>query len=158
MMTPNTTLPTSGLQRNFSVILWFGVAAGFLGMLVELLLMGHAQGSQLISVVACIAGVVLAVLGLSGRASRNVSALFLVLALSGLYGAAVHRAERVERIAEVEPAAKLIESAAGADSGEAKHIAEEAIEKFAGFPPLLAPLGLSGLSMLGALAVWSRRE
>jgi hypothetical protein len=163
----------TNVRRHTTSILLSFVAAGFAFLLVELLLMGHTEGSQLVATGASAAGLALSLLALvpQQKLRIGVGALFVVLALSGVYGAQQHQADRGERreeataaaeavgVAEVAPAADAAgasEAAPAADAainGEAGEVVGEALDSFASNPPILSPLALSGLALLGLLVL-----
>jgi hypothetical protein len=130
------------LYKNMPKVLMLAVALGFAGLVVELLGINHGQGGKLPGLVAAIIGTVLGLVGLSESPGlrRILSILFIVLALSGLYGAFVHSGARGFRA----------QGAASAQVGEDRTL-RRAINSFTLFPPPLAPLTLTGLSLMGAV-------
>jgi uncharacterized membrane protein (UPF0136 family) len=173
------------LRRNTTAILLSFVAAGFAFLLAELLLIGHTEGSQLVATGASAVGLLLALLALVPQRTLRfvVAGLFVLLALSGVYGAFEHKTDRVERREEASAALAVVESSvvdspanaavgageaapAGeaavvpgavtpADAGETKEVVGEALNSFAENPPILSPLALSGLAVLGILVLLS---
>lgn len=152
------------VSRRLGLLVLLGTGLGFGLIVAELLLTDHTRGSQLIGVLAAVAGVVLVLVGLlPWRRLRVLVALaFVVLAGTGLWGVKEH----LEHV-EVRPS---FGSSFGRDgaapptpaSGAALQRVQE--RRFVprdgregggrryGLAPL-APLALSGLSVLGALAV-----
>lgn len=138
---------TTFMRRNTTQLYLISIAVGFAFLLAELLLINHFRGTQLIAAIACVLGILLSVAGLVPRRDVRlaVTALFAVLALSGVYGFVVHLAGRTERTGEV---AEMAPTASGA-------IVREALESFASNPPALAPLALSSFALFGALTLLS---
>lgn len=151
------------VRANLASLLLVFVSAGFLFLLAELLLAGHTEGIQLVAVIAGIAGAVLGFVGLfaRGRLRYALAVLFLILALTGIIGVIEHNEERFEgKEAAAVPA--LVQADSGYtltayrtdrgedDEGEAGEQEKEA--------PPLAPLSLSGLSVLGAMALLAKGD
>lgn len=130
-----------------------GVTLGFIVILAELALTGHTQGAQGVGVLASLGGIALtlAALWLPSHRLRAVVVLLAILSLSGLAGVALHAEERAEGAAKSRAEWATIEETYEGRSGEA-----EAQRPGAGGPPPLAPLSLSGLGLLGALATLGR--
>jgi uncharacterized membrane protein (UPF0136 family) len=160
----------TNLRRNTTAILLSFVAAGFAFLLAELLLIGHTEGSQLVATGASAVGLLLALLALVPQRTLRfvVAGLFVLLALSGVYGAFEHKTDRVERREEAAAALAVVESsmvdssanpavgaASAAPAGETKEVVGEALGSFAENPPILSPLALSGLALLGILVLLS---
>jgi hypothetical protein len=133
------------LRRQSTTVLLLFVAAGFVFLLGELLFIGHLEGTQLIAVIAAVLGILVSLLGMVPRtqARRIAIGLFVVLALSGLYGVLEHREERADRPEEI---SAPLQAATG-------RVEREALETFAKNPPVLSPLALSGLAALGILTL-----
>lgn len=133
------------LRRQSTTILLLFVAAGFVFLLGELLFIGHVEGTQLIAVIATVLGILVSLLGMIPRTmTRRIAiGLFVVLALSGLYGILEHREERADRPEETTAALQAANS----------RVEREALESFAKNPPVLSPLALSGLAALGILTL-----
>ena len=129
------------LYKNSSKIMMLAVAGGFAFILIELLGIQHAQGPKMIGAVAAAIGAVLGLVGLSENPQlrRILSILFIVLALSGLYGAFVHNGARSFRA----------QGAAEVPASEDRTIGR-ALRSFTLLPPPLAPLALTGLALMGA--------
>lgn len=143
------------VQKNLFTLLLLLIAGGFVMLLVELVLMGHTSGTQFVAVVACVAGLIFAIGGLfaNGNIRHLLVVLFLLLSISGLYGTLEHTEKREERIAET---TGVTITAIGSDEGE--ELGEELVGEFQTFPPALSPLGLSGFSALGAVALLGKKE
>ena len=153
------------VRSNLTSLLLLFLAGGFLILLAELLLTDHTEGIQLIAVAASTFGALLALAGLKAKGSvRNVLAiLFLVLAISGLVGAFEHFEERFEEEEETKAPIVLRQNSGRMgmasipyrlDQDEDEEDEEEEEES----PPPLAPLSLSGLSILAALALLAKEE
>jgi hypothetical protein len=129
------------LYRNAPRIVMLAVAGGFAFLLIELFMLNHAQGGKLPGAIAAGVGTLLGLLGLAnvGGLRKILPVLFLVLALSGLYGAFVHSGARDFRA----------QGAANVPATEDRTV-NRAIRSFTLFPPTLGPLMLTGLSLLGA--------
>jgi hypothetical protein len=133
---------TTAIRNNSTTIYFVVVAAGFAFLLAELVVMGHTNGPQLISVVACVLGILFALAGLAvGGARRIISILFVVLALTGVFGFMAHSGGRNFRQTNT----------ASLDVSTQDRLVQRAVRSFSNMPPRLAPLMLSGLSLLGAL-------
>lgn len=139
------------LRERFADLVLLWVAGGF-GMLgVELLLTGHIKEGQLIGVLASAGGVLVALLALAAPRMRITWWVgFLVVALSGLFGTALHLHEGAEAADEVGEVALASARYDGEGVGRV-HTQQPA-------PPPLAPLGLYGLGVLGGLALYAREE
>ncbi len=130
----------NSLQKNSSTVLYVFVALGFAFVLLELLILGHTRGGQLISIIACALGIILAVAGMAAAGARKIIAiLFVVLALTGLMGFMAHSDGRSGR------AAATVALPASDD-----RTLQRAVRSFSGLPPTLSPLILSGLALFGA--------
>lgn len=81
-----------GIRENFPALVLLLVAGGFALTAVELVMMHHTEGKQVIGVVATGAGALVALVGLwaKGGAKGVVALLFGALALSGLFGMVEH--------------------------------------------------------------------
>ncbi len=165
----------TALRRNFSTILLSFVATGFAFLLAELILIRHTEGTQLVATGASAVGMILTLIALipQRRLHTIIIGLFVLLALSGVYGAFAHKEDRVERREEAAAALTVVETSivtadagvgggevapagaaeAPADAGETKEVVGEALGSFAENPPLLSPLALSGLALLGILVL-----
>ena len=115
------------------------VAIGFLVLFLELAITRHNEGAQIIGIVGALAGTLAALLGFGGRTLRFFALLlFALVALAGAAGTAVH--------------VLSLEEAYEYEEYEYRYSPEKAP------PPPLAPLGLSGLALIGALAVIARSD
>jgi hypothetical protein len=143
------------VQKNLFTLLLLLIAGGFVMLLVELILMGHTDGTQLVAVIACAAGLILASAGLFAKSKMRhlLAVLFLLLSVSGLYGTLEHTEKRQERVAET---TGITVTANGTDEGNA--LGQELVGEFQTFPPALSPLGLSGFSALGAVALLGKKD
>lgn len=146
------------VQQYFYTILLLMAAGGFVMLVIELLITNHTDGIQLAGVIASAIGLILAVaaLFLTSLQARNILAiLFIVLSVSGLIGVLQHfnaRGEEGETALNVAGAASyqpvsLRSEDDDENPGEARGDESEAV------PPPLAPLGLSGLALLGAITL-----
>ncbi len=131
------------LYRNAPRVLLITVTAGFAFLLLELVMIGHTNFAKLYGAIAAGVGAVLGLLAMSpaGGLRRIVSILFLVLSLSGLYGFVMHSGSRANRADRVSKVAQQEDRTIGG-----------ALRSYGILPPTLAPLMLSGLSLLGAAA------
>ncbi|MEI6180095.1 MAG: hypothetical protein WCP31_05035 [Chloroflexales bacterium] len=172
-------MPFPFLRRHTTSLLLGFVALGFAFLLVELFLMGHTEESQRIALAASAVGMLLSLGALIPQRTlrTGIAGLFVLLALSGVYGSMEHREDRSEREEEALAALETVEAklavpatnaasgageatvnaeasvpAAEAD-GEAVEVVGEALNSFANNPPLLSPLALSGLAGLGLLVL-----
>ncbi len=134
--------------QSTNVLLAF-VAAGFALLLLDLLLMGHFFQLQMIGVISTISGLALSLLAFVPRPGlrRVITALFVVLALVGLFGLYIHmngRARRQGQLASVQP--------------PEDRLMRRALTSFGRNPPLVPPLAISGLSALGIVALLGARS
>ena len=130
----------SSLNKNSKNVLFAFTALGFAFILIELVAMGHTGGPRMISVIACALGVVLALAGMFVSGARKIIAiLFVVLALTGVFGYMAHGGARGFRQ----------NMAASAPVGDNQAL-QRAVRSFSNMPPSLAPLILTGLSLFGA--------
>jgi hypothetical protein len=133
------------LYKNAPRVLMLATALGFGFVLLELVMLGHTQGGKLTGAISAALGLVLGVLGLAnvGGLRKILPVLFLVLALSGLWGALAHsgaRGFRSQGVSQI-PASVTEDRTVG-----------RAVRSFAALPPTLAPIMLTGLALLGAIA------
>src|SRR3954451_13476107 len=90
------------IQGNFVNILLMLLAAGFLVLLVELVLYQHWQGIQLVAIGSVLLGLILTVAALfvqGGGGANVIGVLLLVLSLVGLVGVFEHYQARQEQVA-----------------------------------------------------------
>ena len=119
------------VRRHLFTLLLLLLAGGFAVILGELFLYQHWEGTQLVGLIVTIVGTVAVVAGLfvKGTLRSVLAILLLVLSVAGLLGVREHS-----------------ESAAKAQNEE------DAV------PPPLAPLGVSGLSLMGFVLLFARRD
>jgi hypothetical protein len=162
----------SFIHDKLYLIIMLLIAGGFVTLLAELLWTDHTRGIQMVAVYAGIAGIVLglAAIFLKGGARLAVAGLFLALSITGLIGVWEHNEARSgEEEAFQRPAAtgflpvsnqlqESNENNESSESGESGEAGERG--EFPGGPggprpedqaPPLAPLGLSGLALIGAV-------
>lgn len=137
-------------QRYTPEILLVFVAGGFLVFFLELLLLKHTEGIQLLAILASLGGLALALLSLvlRGQVLRWGMLAFALLAAVGLIGMVQHL--------EKGTGEALAKPLLFADTEEAYGATLESENDPA--PPPLAPLGLSGLGLLGAFALLLRED
>jgi hypothetical protein len=106
------------------------LTAGFIMVVLELVLTGHTEGTQLVGVIASLLGAVLVggALFVSAKVRMWIAGALVVLSLSGLTGVAQH-----------------FSFGPGAPAGEANE----------NVPPL-APLSLAGLALMSAVVLVGR--
>jgi len=132
----------SSLNKNSKNVLFAFTALGFAFILIELVMMGHTGGPRMISVIACALGVVLALAGMFASGARKIIAiLFVVLALTGLFGFMAHGGAKGFR--------QNMAASAQSQIGDNQAL-QRAVRSFSNMPPALAPLILTGLSLFGA--------
>ncbi|MGC8875952.1 hypothetical protein [Thermus sp.] len=139
------------LRHRFPELVALFAAGGLFLTGGELLLMGHTEGVQLLAPLTAIVGGAAAGLGLVAPRFRLATALVLgLMAGVGFLGLFEHLEKRLNE--GLAPGTYLLvdaeeEGAGGNERGEGK-----------GVPPPLAPLSLTGLTLLGALALYVRDE
>jgi len=134
------------LKRRYPELVMLWIAGGFFALALELLITRHTEELQLVGVAAALLGGVVAVLALFVRGLRPLwLAGFAVVALAGLVGTGVHWKEAGDEGAY----------AAGYEYDDEY---EEDEDEGEGAPPPLAPLGLTGLAVLGAATLYVRDE
>jgi len=131
------------LKKRYPDLVMLWIAGGFFALALELLITRHTEEVQLVGVAAALLGGVVAVLALFTRGLRTLWLVgFALVALAGLVGTGVHWSE------------------AGDEGGYAYEdddgYEEDEDEGEEGAPPPLAPLGLSGLAVLGAATLYVR--
>jgi hypothetical protein len=131
----------TNLNRNAPRLLLIAATAGFVFLLIELITLGHINFAKLYGAIAAGVGAVLglAALFVGGGVRRIVGILFLVLSLSGLYGFVIHSGARGSRNEGVAKVAQQEDRTIG-----------RALRSFGLLPPVLSPLMLTGLALLGA--------
>ena len=164
----------SFVQRRYWTLMMLFLIGGFAMLLAELVITNHTDGIQLIAVVASLAGLVLAGVGLiaSPKLRPIVAVLFLLLSLTGIVGVIEHQdagGEGGERAAR--PALTTSASASGAAAAVTRNLQggdgdndTPPNRDFRGrpgqqsAPPPLAPLSLAGLSLMGTVVLLGRRD
>lgn len=159
------------IRKNFPEVVLAGAAGGFLMILAELIITDHLDGIQLVAVVASVIGLVVSAAGflLRGAASRAGAIVLVLLSISGLVGAFEHYETSQEEATATQHGLAVgqeyryidsddqDEDNAAGEEGEAGAEGEEGEEGEAA-PPPLAPLSLSGLALLGAMAMLARSD
>ncbi|MBE2237588.1 MAG: hypothetical protein IAE81_07365 [Caldilineaceae bacterium] len=165
------------VRRHLSTLLLLSLAGGFVVLLAELLITDHTDGIQNVAVIAAAVGAVAVLAGLfvKGTIRHVVVLLLLVLTLTGLVGTWQHfessrddEASRVIPLAAVEPSGYQAIAARGdavqlapqQESEENETRTDEREDKRGdkSAPPPLAPLSLSGLTLMGALVLLAKRD
>ncbi|MFZ4849863.1 MAG: hypothetical protein ACOYL7_12110 [Caldilinea sp.] len=150
------------LARRRDVLLLGLLAGGFAVLLGELVLYRHWEGSQQIGLVATAVGLAVMLLGLfaRGRLRPLLGLLLLALSLSGLMGVREHLEEGGGEAARLPAQAslQLVAYQAGPSSEEKEEEGEVRGERGESAPPPLAPLGLSGLALMGAVILLARPD
>jgi len=162
------------LQRKTSTILMLLLAGGFGMLVIELVWMGHTRGVQLIAIITAVVGTLLALVGAfaRGRARPVVAGLLAALALVGLFGTFEHAEARAENANRRPPFGANTNNNGNAvsTSGEQQqqppqdqNRAQGQGQGQRGFPggfpgrgnqpPLLSPLSLSGLAIIGTVVL-----
>ncbi len=158
----------SFVSRHLYVVLMVLIAGSYLMLSVELLLEGHTEGTQLVGLLASVAGLVMAGVALFvGPAVRNwLAVLFLALSITGLVGTFQHNEDRLE--GEAAPPVLMAQSTAAnttiaysrqEDDDDEAHEEEgyengrEDGEGGEDEAPPLAPLSLSGMSLMAAVVL-----
>lgn len=145
-------------QHQLTMIL---IAGGFLMLLGELLLTNHTDGTQLIAVVASLLGMALAGLGIFARnkLAVNLALAFLLLTLTGLFGTYEHLEEGLEESFRFSAQPVEVAMTPSIESTPSSLLLDEEEEEGeeTEIPPL-APMSLSGFSLLGAVMLFSRKE
>lgn len=138
-------------KRLPDLVVLFGLTGLFLTG-VELLLMVHTEGVQLLAPLAAFLGAFLAGIGLALRRWALAFALALVLlAPVGLFGLFQHLGEVLE--AGAPTVYRWVD-----EEGEGWEEGTEEGREGEETPPPLAPLSLSGLALLAALGLYTREE
>jgi len=136
-----------------------GVAGGFALLLAEMLLTDHTDDLQAVAVWSSVAGIVLCLIGLvirSRRAALLVSLALVLLSLTGPVGFYLHATGEAEARETQAPASDRGPRDDGDEEGEEGEEGEGGEEGKG--PPPLSPLSLSGLALMGALALAGRDE
>lgn len=161
------------VQKNLFSLLLLVTAGGFAMLLVELILMGHTAGTQLVAIATSAIGLILALMGIIAKGSFRylLVVLFLALSASGLYGTLEHTEGREHRAQEVQgltitvtgeheesEKAEADHNSKPAADEEGEDLGDELVDEFTQFPPLLSPLGLSGFAALGAIILLGKKD
>lgn len=147
------------IQAHFPQLVLGLVAGGFALTLVELLWMHHTEDTQLVAVGATLAGALLSLVAVWARGGFKLllaGSLGLV-AVTGLVGTVMHFEEAMEHASGPGRAVAWVQSQTFAWADEDEQEGEAKGEEEEGLPPL-APLSVTGLAMLGALAAVVRPE
>lgn len=156
-------------REHLTTLMMLLLAAGFLVVLGELVLYKHYVGEQLIGLLSTVVGTVLVLWGIfaKGRVRVTLATLLVVLSLAGLIGVEEHSASEAGEAQRPTPVA--VSAANIAISTGAPTVAQDS-ETDAGTteagsegsskttPPPLAPLGLSGLALMGAVILFAKRD
>lgn len=156
------------VRTYFPELVLASCALGFGGLLTELIGYEHYQkGSQIIGFVSVIVGLLTTLLAfVRAGAARTVSLIvFAALLFVGVFGVLEHRETRQEdaaKFAQRQSQSQSQTAAQGtAQEGGAETISSEeggAGRTFQSNIPLLAPLAVSGLSVLALMALLARRR
>jgi len=157
------------VQRRYAPLMLLLIAGGFVMMLVELIMLDHTDGIQLVAVIATTAGLLLALAALLAPAKwrSGVAVLFVLLSVTGLVGAYEHYEEGAGEEAEAHLVMPSVENNANlniaynaqeAAESEDEEAGEEAGEEGEAAPPPLAPLSLAGFGLMGAVATLGKRN
>ena len=159
-------------QRQWQAVLLLLVAGGFAVIALELYITAHYDGIQVVGLIAGVVGIVAALWGIFARGTvRMILALvLLVVAFAGVMGVYQHYESRSEAAvpphlvqgdAGYQPVGWLAApatqeqgeagEAAGGETGEGGEGGGESA------PPPLAPLGISGLALMGAVILFTPR-
>lgn len=139
------------LQKRFPDLVALFSALGFLTLVAELLLTGHTEGIQALAPLAAGMGTLAILAGLWVRGGQAWAIGFLLgVGAMGLVGLAQHMKEALEAsrpstIQLIDEEGRKYPAFGLGEGGESETP-----------PPPLAPLALSGLGLLGALALYAR--
>ena len=161
----------AGLQsftrKHLTTILLVLLAGGFAVLLAELILYKHFEGLQLVGLFSTIAGLLAALWGLVAKGGTRIAlaGVMVLLAVAGVIGVLQHNGggsddEAARPAALTAVGANVNTSFAAQDSDEAPGDTDDGgrPEGDAGTPPPLAPLGLSGLALMGAVVLLAKRD
>ncbi len=165
----------AGLQsftrKHLTTLLLVLLAGGFAVLLAELLLYKHFEGLQLVGLFSTIVGLLAALWGLVAKGGTRIAlaGVMVLLAVAGVIGVLQHNGggsdDEAARPAAISAAGANANISLGApgvtqDSDEAPVPQDESArpEGDAGTPPPLAPLGLSGLALMGAVVLLAKRD
>lgn len=141
----------SFVQRRYHTLVMASVGFGFVLLIVELLNYRHYQGLQIIGLATVVLGAIAAFLGIRATGGLHNALIvgFFVLSLAGLVGAFLHNADRL--FGERRPEAAQATAQRAQSTGEAGPPGGQIP------PPLLAPLSVSGLCVIGAFTLLDRK-
>lgn len=144
------------LGRQQDTILLLLLTGGFAVILGELALYQHWEGIQLVGLIATVVGLlaVLAGIFLKGTGRTVAGLLLVVLAISGLMGMRQHADAAAQAQA---PRPALVQGETGVQE-IAYRPAAPAQPAGETTPPPLAPLGLSGLALMGAVILLAKKD
>ncbi len=149
---PNTMIPS---RSEVAQATWFQArlpqsvllmtAGGFGLTLIELMLIGHHEKTQVMGLVVCGIGLLMSVLGLvaQGIWRKVVVGVLVLVALEGFAGTLIHRIGDPAKPRE-EQAAVAVQPEKGDEHGGEHHA------------PPLAPLSIMGLAVLASMAIAAR--
>ena len=146
---PKTLIPSrpetaqaNGFQARLPQSVLLLAAGGFGLTLLELMLIGHHEKSQVVGLVVCGIGMLMSLLGMvvQGIWRKVVVGVLVLLSLEGVAGTVIHRIGDPAKLAE--GAAVQLEPA---DDPDEEHRA-----------PPLAPLSIMGLAVLASMAIAAR--
>jgi hypothetical protein len=156
----------SFVQQRYHTLLMGFIGLGFVMLFLELIGYQHYEGLQLIGLSATVIGAVVAFLGIraSGKRRRMLGAIFLALSLAGLLGAWFHNEDRLRGEQRTDgqfnqgqpPRPEEPGERAGPGPGGPGGQPGPGGPRIP--PPPLAPLSLSGFCLLGAVALFGRRD
>ncbi len=156
------------IRRRQTTLLLLLLAGGFAVILAELVLYKHYSGIQLIGFISTIAGLLVVLWGLfaKGRTRVVLALVLLLLSVTGIIGVIQHN-EGDEDGEAVTPAFTAAAANLNISSNAPRVVQEnESEEEGSGesaragetIPPPLAPLGLSGLALMGAVVLLAKRD
>lgn len=155
------------IQAHFPALVLLMVAGGFALTAAELVYMRHTEETQLVGLVATLLGTVLAVGGIWVRGGGRgfLAGTFVLLACSGIFGMVEHFEEIQEERQGVrwhQPVATWLDrqGSAHADEEGSRERGEKEGEEEEGEhgPPPFAPLSVTGLALMGAVAALAKKE
>jgi len=164
----------AGLQsftrKHLTTLLLVLLAGGFAVLLAELILYKHFEGLQLVGLFSTIVGLLAALWGLVAKGGTRIAlaGVMVLLVVAGLIGVVQHNESeggdegaRPAAIAAAGANANISLTAPGVaqDSDDAP-VAPGARPRGDSEtpPPPLAPLGLSGLALMGAVVLLAKRD
>lgn len=149
------------IRAHLPELVLLGTAGGFAITLAELLATDHADGTQAIAAIAAGIGLALCLIGLLARSRiilRTLALGLLLLSIAGPVGVFLHAGGEVEASEATVPVETVVAlDDDDDDEGRERADDDDDDDDDEGIPPL-APLGLSGLGLLGAAAVLARED